>query len=146
MGRGVSEPRQCLYWRNPRRVRDAALKQSFELMVQYEHDSHLQRELLKCRECSQLYFFEFYEIIDWENGNDPQYTKYIPVSTIDEGEELSRLAPFALLDVSPRLCIDFPKEAKSPTFYWVTWSPKRPPSVISSVWGWIKGWLSSVPR
>jgi len=70
-------------------------------------------------------------------------TKYFPVSTVDDGEELSRLEPWGLLKVSPRLCIDFPKEAESPTVYWIH---KRRLSVISSVCGWIKVWLSPAQR
>jgi len=66
----------------------------------------------------QLYFFEFYEEIDWDKGNDPQYTTYIPVSTIEQGVELALLEPLALVGASPRLCIDYPKEAKTPTVYW----------------------------
>ena len=137
------EPRQCLYWCDPDRVRDGAFSNQFELVAQYANDNHFRRYLLKCRECGQLYFFEFYETVDWEGGSDPQYTKYIPVSTIGDGEELARLAPFALLKLSPRLSIDFPKEAKSPTVYWVR---KRHLSVISPVWGWLKGWISPAPR
>ena len=144
MSRRFFEPRQCLYWRDPKRVRDSTLKEQFELVAPYADDSHLRRYLLKCRECGQLYFFEFYETIDWDNGNDPQYTKYIPVSAIGDAEELSRLGPSGLLNASPRLCIDFPKEAKSPIVYWV--GKRRQRTVISSVCGRIKAWLSSALR
>lgn len=78
--RWLPEPRQCIFWHDPERVR-GVLKEGFELLEQYVHESHLRRYLLKCRECGQLYFFEFYEEIDWQKGNDPQSTKYIPVST-----------------------------------------------------------------
>ncbi len=36
----------------------------------YADESHFQRYLLKCRECGQLYFFEFLEEIDWSHGKD----------------------------------------------------------------------------
>jgi len=112
------EPRQCLYWREPERVRDGGLRERFELVEEYEDESHLRRYLLKCRECGQLYFFEFYEEIDWDEGNDPQYTKYVPVGSAADGAELARLSPAALLSVTPRLCIDFPQDADSPTIHW----------------------------
>jgi hypothetical protein len=112
------EPRQCVLWNRPELVRDGTMKERFELVREYASESHLRRYLLKCRECGQLYFFEFYEEIDWDKGNDPQYTKYIPVPTADEGSALSRYALHALLDVWPALCIDFPRDAESPTVYW----------------------------
>ena len=69
-----AEPHQCAYWHNPELVRDAPMKEGFELVETYADESHLRRYLLKCRECGQLYFFEFYEWVDWEHGNDPQYS------------------------------------------------------------------------
>ena len=94
------------------------MKECFELIDTYADDSHLRRYLLKYRECGQLYFFEFYEWIDWENGNDPQYSKYIPVTTMDDVEMLKNASPFDLLQFSPSLNIDFPKDGKAPTIYW----------------------------
>jgi hypothetical protein len=61
-------------WHNPELVRDTPMKERFELVETYADESHLRRYLLKCRECGQLYFFEFYEWVDWEHGNDPQYS------------------------------------------------------------------------
>ena len=115
MERRVSEPRQSLYWRE--RVQ-GGLKDRFERIAEYANESHLRRYLLKCRECGQLYFFGFYEWVDWEKGNDPQYTKFIPVNSVDEGAELARLSPSELLGVSPRLATDFPDDVSKPTPYW----------------------------
>jgi hypothetical protein len=109
---------QCVYWRHPGRVR-GPMKELFELVEAYADESHLRRYLLRCRECGQLYFYEFYEEIDWVGGNDPQYVKYVPVGTAADGARLARRDPSALSGVSPRLCIDFPKEAKEPVVYWV---------------------------
>ena len=115
--RRFPEPRQCLFWREPERVREG-LKKNFELVEEYADESPLRRYLLKCRECGQLYFFEFCEAIDWQKGNDPQYAKYVPVSTVKESAELASVAPFALRDVSPALCVDYVKEAERPAVYW----------------------------
>jgi hypothetical protein len=112
------EPTQCVYWDNPELVRAAPMKELFELINTYGYESHLRRYLLKCRECGQLYFFEFYEWVDWENGNDPQYSKYIPVPTMDDAQMLKNTSPTELLRFSPSLNIDFPKEAKAATVYW----------------------------
>ena len=111
------EPRQCLYWEKPELVR-GGMKERFELIDTYEDDSHLRRYLLKCRECGQLYFHEFFEWIDWVEGNDPQYVTYIPVSTVEEAAGLAALDQFALQMVSPALYINFPSDAKEPTVFW----------------------------
>jgi hypothetical protein len=112
-----AEPTQCVFWNNPELVR-APVKEGFELIDTYADESHLRRYLLKCRECGQLYFFEFYEWIDWEHGNDPQYSKYIPVPTVDDAQMLKKASQAELLLFSPSLNIDFPKEAERSRIYW----------------------------
>jgi hypothetical protein len=74
---------------------------------------------VKCRTCGQLYFYEFYEWIDWTGGNDPQYVTYIPVESHEEIEALRKTNEFTLLNFSPRLHKDFPRDATEPTVYWV---------------------------
>ena len=71
------------------------------------------------RECGQLYFFEFDELIDLESGRDPQYTKFIPVDTKDMAATLKDVSRLKLLSVSPRLQKDFPREADRPTLQWI---------------------------
>jgi hypothetical protein len=124
------KPEQCVYWNDPESVRRVPMKDFFELIDTYASESHLRRYLLKCRECGQLYFFEFYESIDWENGNDPQYSKFIPVSTMDDAEMLKNASPGELPRFSPSLNIDFPKDAEAPTVYWVG---KLPPAPVSAL-------------
>jgi hypothetical protein len=106
------EPTHCIYWDDPKPVRSTPMKELFELIDTYAHESHLRRYLLKCRECGQLYFFEFYEWVDWENGNDPQYSKYIPVSNLDEAEMLKNAETHDLLRFSPSLNSIFRKTPK----------------------------------
>ena len=91
----------------------------FELVELYVDESHRRRYLLKCRECGQLYFYEFYEIIDWDDGEGPQYSTYIPIETAAEIEALRATDHFDLRQFSPRLQDDFPKGANVPTVYWV---------------------------
>jgi len=111
------EPTQCIYWKKPKQIL-GNLKDKFELLDTFEHESHWWRYLLKCRECGQLYFFEFYEFVDWDGGNDPQYTKYIPIGDINQLEILRKATPEELLQFSPSLNVDFPKEAESHIVYW----------------------------
>jgi hypothetical protein len=121
-----AEPTQCVYWDDPKPVRSCPMKELFELIDTYAYESHQSRYLLKCRECGQLYFFEFYEWVDWENGNDPQYSKYIPVSNLDDAEMLKNAEPHDLLRFSPSLNIDFPKDAEVATMYWSGKGPSAP--------------------
>ena len=121
-----AEPTQCIYWDNPDLVRSTPMKELFELIDTYEYESHLHRYLLKCRECGQLYFFEFYEWVDWEHGNDPQYTKYIPVPTVEDAQMLRKASQAELLLFSPSLNIDFPRDAEASTMYWAGKVPSRP--------------------
>ncbi|MFZ0434263.1 MAG: hypothetical protein WAL86_16365 [Candidatus Acidiferrales bacterium] len=112
------DPTQCVLWDDPKLVRSTPMKELFELIDTYAHESHLIRYLLMCRECGQLYFFEFYEWVDWEHGNDPQYSKYIPISNLDDAEMLKNTEPHDLLRFSPAINIDFPRDAEESTIYW----------------------------
>jgi hypothetical protein len=95
------------------------IKTRFELIETFVKESHHWRYLLKCRECGQRYFYEFYEEIDWEGGNDPQYVTYIPVDSDSDVETLKQTPAFELRQFGPRLESDWPKDAKLPTLRWV---------------------------
>jgi hypothetical protein len=99
-------PTQCVLWEQPNLV--TTPRDRFEAVETYEDDSHLRRALLKCRECGQLYFYEFYEHVDWDNGDDAQYSTYIPVPARDEALRMKDLPVYELLRYSPRLQWDHP--------------------------------------
>jgi hypothetical protein len=113
----MKAPTQCALWKKPELI-DEPRQNRFELLETFVDESHLSRELLRCKDCGQLYFFEFYEEIDWEDGNDPQFSTYIPVETGAEIEILKKASPIKLLEYLPQLRRDFPKDAKSPKTYW----------------------------
>ncbi|QZZ20445.1 hypothetical protein J5X98_24915 [Leptothermofonsia sichuanensis E412] len=79
----------------------------------YEDDYHLIRQLKKCKDCGQLYFYEFYERIDWQDGKDPQYTTWIPVQNVETADEISQLSPIELLSFTS-IRRNFPLDAKKP--------------------------------
>ena len=114
----MKEPTQCAFWENPTLI-VGAQKDCFKRIETYVDDDHLMRHLLKCRECGQLYFFEFYEEVDGENGNDPQYKTYIPVETDAEIAVLKNASSFELLQFFPRLQRDLPKDGQKATARWV---------------------------
>mgnify|MGYP000846868312 FL=1 len=89
----------------------------FKLLKTYEDESHIMRYLLRCKLCPQLYFFEFYEEIDWDKGEDLQYTSYIPVNTQEDADKINQFSQFELLKVKPRLQADFVGSTK--TIRWV---------------------------
>src|SRR5580704_14008283 len=65
------KPTQCILWDNPEMVNISA-KVSFECVEEIIEESHFSRSVFKCCECGQLYFYEFYEVVDWKDGNDKQ--------------------------------------------------------------------------
>lgn len=97
-------------------IRQGTLKEKFELVETYRKEDQSWQYLLRCRECDQLYFMDFREETDWSNGNDPQFTVYVPVSSPEEG---SRVQQGGAGHYVPRLHIDFPSEAEYPSVYWV---------------------------
>ena len=102
-GRELRHPTQCILWEQPARVQAKSDDGLFEEIECYEHSSHLERSLYKCRECGQLYFYEWYEWVDWDNGNDKCYITLIPVQTEAEIEALKQASIFDLLTYFPRL-------------------------------------------
>jgi hypothetical protein len=80
-------PTQCELWEKPELVDGPPMDRC---------------ERLKCRECGQLYFVEFYEGADWKEGNDRCYVPYIPVAATDQGIQLSAENIFGLTTDFPR--------------------------------------------
>ena len=111
----LREPTQCHLWSLEEPVE---ARETMEVVEELVKDSHLSRSLLRCRECGQLYFYEFYEIVDWVNGNDPQYTTYIP-TTMEEVADLAAMSIWDLLKCTPRIQRDWPRDADKPRVRWV---------------------------
>jgi hypothetical protein len=118
-GMKVGAPEACALWNDPERLSEGGVKRHFELLETFVDESHWWRYLLKCRECGHLYFFEFHEEIDWQGGNDPQASTYIPVTTEAEIETLKASSPVRLALAFPRLVRDWPKDAEAPKTYWL---------------------------
>jgi hypothetical protein len=112
-GKGVRivEPVEC-HLRDLTGLDSRDVMGALKTVETYEEDSHLTHKLVRCRRCQQLYFYEFYEEIDWRAGNDPQYRTLIPVADRESAEMLSRLSPFELV-AYPAIHMDFPREAQT---------------------------------
>jgi hypothetical protein len=101
----LRHPTQCVLWERPDRIADKFTEFQEEVEC-YEDSSHLTRSLYKCRECGQLYFHEWYEWVDWEHGNDKQYSTLVPVETQEEIGTLKQTSTFTLMTYFPRLQFD----------------------------------------
>lgn len=73
-------------------------RERFDQIQTFEDTSHWWRHLLKCEDCGQLYFHEFYEEVDWQDGDDPQFWTFIPVYTDQDVERLNGYDRSALLN------------------------------------------------
>jgi hypothetical protein len=101
------EPVKCILWRDPERLKH--IHEILDTIETYMDDSHHMRRLMKCRECGQLYFYEFLEFIDYVNGDDPQYRTYIPVTSAEDAAILSRLPEWELVTCGPAIHDNWPK-------------------------------------
>lgn len=90
-----------------------------ETVKAYQDESHLIRMLLRCPRCGQLYFYEFYEEVDWADGEDPQWRTLVPVADQASADAIDQL-PGGALGSYPAIHMDYPKEATAPGQpYWV---------------------------
>jgi hypothetical protein len=103
----LREPTQCHLWKlnHPELGRDAK-DDKMELVKEFERDSHLIRSLLRCSDCGQFYFYEFYEEIDWSGENDPLYRTWIPIDEKDI-DDLLKVNIWTIHDYTPRIINDW---------------------------------------
>jgi hypothetical protein len=114
----MTRMKNCRVWRNPEAVVVKPLAEGFELLDTFVKESHWWRYLLQCRDCGQRYFYEFYEEVDWVDGDDPQFCTWVPVETDEEVARLKTAGQLGLRTFRPHLCNDHPKgEARK--IYWV---------------------------
>lgn len=85
--------------------------QLFDIIDTYIDEDHDREMLLRCKECGQLYHYSMHESTDWENGNDPIYRIYTPVSS-NKGSKSDSSSGY------PRLQYDWPAGQESPKVWW----------------------------
>lgn len=106
-------PNKCHLWNNKNLTKEE-LYNSLKVIKVYDDDPHQTRSLKKCKQCGQLYFYEFKEFIDWDKGNDAQYQTYIPVEKEEDAAQIANESEFQLLRY-PSIRINFPSDAKKPS-------------------------------
>ncbi len=102
----LSHPVGCVLWEHPELV-GGKIADVFDEVETFEDRNHLTRTLYKCRECGQLYFYEWYEWVDWEEGNDRSYVTFVPVQTQEEIDVLKKTDIFSLMRYFPRIQWDY---------------------------------------
>jgi hypothetical protein len=112
-------PVQCHLWQNKNLTLEDVGGDNFLVLKIYLDESHLIRKSLKCKDCGQLYFYEFSEKVDWEGGNDTQYRTFIPVASDDEAEYMSTLSSTEFIFYYPQLQIDWPSDVNIPQVKWL---------------------------
>lgn len=78
----------------------------FTQVKAYFESSHLDRYVVRCNKCRQLYFAEFYEVVDMIGGHDDMHNTWIPVSNLKQADGLAERTTLELLLVIPRLQLD----------------------------------------
>lgn len=109
----------CRLWTDPASVLADDLNLRFERVETYTQGSNHWRYLLKCRDCGQLYFYEFFEQAGEAGGCDPMYTTYIPVGSRAAAEAVNETEPAGLLSVLPRLQADWPLDTEHRVIRWI---------------------------
>ena len=113
------KPIQCFLWKKDKLVSEDLHYQNLETIETYVDDGHFSRRLMKCKECGQLYFKEFYETTDYIGGNDPQYVTLVPVYSKEDIERLKATSMFDLLKFRPHISSNWPADADRPSVCWV---------------------------
>lgn len=113
----VMKPIQCHLW-TTEILTDQDINTTFDVVETFAESSHFSRRLLRCRACGQLYLKEFYEEIDWADGDDPQYETFIPVRDRAQAVEVNRADRMRIHSYLPRMNRDAPK-AGMKKIYWV---------------------------
>jgi hypothetical protein len=102
----------CHLWKKSNLSKQELMSELSEIKV-YEESSNFIRKLLACTECGQLYFYEFLEFRDYEDGEDPMYSTWVPVLNEIEADQFLEKSSEELLKF-PSLRWDFPKGVSQP--------------------------------
>ncbi len=112
-------PFQCKLWqKEPLTSEDLILKGNFDQLKTYSEENHDWRYLLKCKECGQLYLYEFHEEVDWADSEDSIYCTFVPVETAEESDEIALLNYMDLGLKIPQLHNDKTKDHGN-RIYWI---------------------------
>lgn len=130
----ILEPTGCVYWTKPELAfRPGRTLDQFETIETLERNMHELKQLLKCRECGQQYFYEFWEEMHFDGRDDSQFVTLVPVESAGDVEFLSKKTFWSLRAAGICLCEDCPGDFAPRRFiYWMTYSGENRELVIPS--------------
>jgi len=108
----MDENISCHLW-NDLKITADDLRSNLIDIREYVDESHLIRKLKRCKQCGQLYFYQFLEEVDWAGGEDAQYRIWIPVEDLEKAEAMNAVSDVELMS-SQRLAEDWPTGTKEP--------------------------------
>jgi hypothetical protein len=95
----VARPTGCRLWRRDD-LTDKDVAGAFEAVEAIFDDGvHNSADLVRCRDCGQLYLSIFEEHVTFSGGDDDLFRLYLPVR---RGDDVAALARFGLLKLSER--------------------------------------------
>ncbi len=115
----LEKPEKCHLWQKDDLLEQDLNPRTFKEISVFIDDSHFKRKLLECKDCGQLYFYQFTESIDYIGGNDPQHGIFIPVKSREDADRISKLNSMEIYLYQPRLLSDFPEDADKPIVKWI---------------------------
>lgn len=125
-------PSKCHLWTKPELdINDFSTLKEVE---RYRDDGDWIRQMMKCSECGQHYYKEFYETDDWSGGGG-QYRTYIPIKPTKKIiAQLNALNYLDIHTVSPRLLDDW-QEGGGHNVRWVDrWLLSSNAKQLASKW------------
>lgn len=109
-------PTQCQLWHKEHLTNeDIQIDRHFECVNTFGEGTHEVKRLLRCKDCDQLYMYEYYEWIDWIAGDDPSMCLFLPVESEEEARRVATLPTADLLRLEPHVRGDWPER----TIRWV---------------------------
>jgi hypothetical protein len=72
----------------------------------FDDGAHNSADLVRCRDCGQVYLSVFEEHIDFSGGDDDIFRLYLPVSDSDDATALAKLGLLRLSGYRPHLRAD----------------------------------------
>jgi len=74
-------PKQCILWKKEKLTANDLSLNNFEVVKSLPGLPHIPEKLIKCKECGQLYIFEYNDFFANPFADDlPVYMTYVPVS------------------------------------------------------------------
>lgn len=110
-------PEGCHLWKQKKPKIELELVKKYPESGYATYADESMRSLKKCGDCGQLYFCEMVEFRDREDGRDPVYRTYIPVSSEANADELAKISEIKIAGHTPQIRNDWPKDGKK-TIQW----------------------------